>query len=132
MNKKELKAKFKAFVKKHEKVIVLTTAVVGGVVVYVVGKKAYGKTLKKNSVKAPEIDWAKIAEENKAKIAPNWSTGVLTEVFNDGTDVSLEAIVNELKPTDLGKVGEDILKCAGITENDTVSAMLYVWKPDEK
>lgn len=129
MNMKELKAKFKRFVKKHEKIIVLTTAVVGGVVVYVVGKKSLKRSLK--TVIAPEVDWAKITEENKAKLAPNWATGTLTDINNVFDDNSLELIVNDIKPADLGKVGEDILKCAGVTDQDVVSTIMYVFKPNE-
>lgn len=131
MNMKELKAKFKRFVKKNEKVIVLTTAVVGGVAVYVIGKKALKKSTKVDTSAFDSIDWAKLAEENKAKFAPNWSTGELTSICGVDNFDELELIVNELKPADLGKVGDDILKCSGVTENDTVSACLYVFKPIE-
>ena len=132
MNKKELKAKINEFVKKHKKVIVLTGVTVGGIVVCAIAGKGAAKKVKTvidNSVS----NWETLREQRKTQLAPDWKTGTLTEISGaiDGA-TDYELIVNDIKPTDLGKVGEDLLRLANVTDETQVSTLMYVIKPEQK
>lgn len=122
--------KIKEFVTKHKKKIVITTAVIGGIAVCAIGgKKMSAKKMAKLKDEVVELA-IKAEAENKMNIenlAPNWDVGSLTEIA-EGIDGSLELTVNNLKPEDMGKLGENIARCKGVADDNVVSAFMYVFK----
>jgi len=120
----------KAFVKKHEKVIIVATTAIGGVIVYAITKKSIAnrkaKLIAEEAVKA-QLDYEADRVKRIAELAPNWSTGTLTEIAKDFVydPTQYELIVNDITPADLGKVDEDILKLEGVTDETTVSMLAY-------
>ena len=120
---------------KHKKAIVAVSVVAGGVVVYAITKKSLPKIAQKIDVNGPAVNWEELRKKRISELAPNWSTGELTEIWesvDDGAGSEIEIIVNNLKPEDLGKFGEDILKLDGTTNEDSISLIGYVFKPSKE
>lgn len=110
---------FKTFVKEHKKVIVngaiCVGVTVGGIALLVVTKK---------SLKFPETSFkgmsiSKCEEIEKARIDKlNWNLGTMTDLWDEGG--CLNTIVTELTVSDLGKLGDELLKIDGVTKQTGV------------
>ena len=140
---KEFGVKVKDFFKKHKKLIVLGTVTVGGIVACVVldkrGKAAQRalKALKaddlaKNVIEVDELT-KKLHEASVMEIQqfnPNWSVGSIegVEHYCDNWN-SIEVLVNDLKLDDIGKLGEELLKSEGVTDDKNVSVFVYLFDP---
>lgn len=117
--------KCKNFVKKHKWKIVagLSLAAVGGIV--------YG--VSKTSVKVDDI--VEKALDNNDGYYPGWKKldhdtigiGEVADLDINLTSGYLEGIVNDISVTDIGKLGEELMKIDGVTEDKTVSVVFDVF-----
>ena len=102
------------YAKTHKKEIITGTAIVaGGIVLY---------AFTKQKPKIENLNSTNLITDLKESV--NWNLGELTECFKD--DGGVEAIVNDIKVSDIGALGEEFIRTGEVTAEDTVSAILYI------
>lgn len=110
---------FKNFVKDHKKEIVNGAigvgVTVGGIALLVSTKK----TLKFPETSFKGMSISKWEEIEKARIDKlNWNLGTMTSLWDEGG--CLNTIVTDLTVSDLGKLGDELLKIDGVTKQTGV------------
>lgn len=110
-----------AFVKGHKKEIILTSlAIVGGTALFIVTKK------KPECLKKVFPNFRTRSEELNYIDSLDWKVGKLTDLWNEFE--STNAVVYDVKIEELGKLGDEFLKIGGLTQDDTVSAVIGIDK----
>lgn len=104
------------YAKTHKKEIITGTAIVaGGIVLYAFTKQK------------PKIDGMKATEVFKSMDLDkpeDWKLGELTEYWKESGYVN--AIVNDIKVSDLGELGEEFIRTGEASAEDTVSAIISI------
>lgn len=125
-----LKEKFeqaKGFVIDHKKEIgIAVGSIVGGVIVWKIVKKVpkVGGPVDKFIMKAVESDVTEYLP------APDLAIGVVDDLWVDQFGKNL--ILNEFTIADMGKIGEELLKIDGVTNETEVTAILGLLDKVEK
>lgn len=119
MKLKEMFGKAKTWTMEHKKEILIAVAgVAGGVVVY---KIVGGKIFKSSSEDAVGT-YVSFVGGSEMPI-PEIDVGTVTELWK-ADDGSIDAIVNDLKLADIGKLGESLKAIEGITDESNVCAVI--------
>lgn len=127
MNAKMKKAK--GFVKEHKKELAIAAVtVVGGAIVFAITRKQ-SETIKKDMDRIHEAFTSTINEWrdlDKSVI----ELGTIESLDTNGEWI--DAIVNDISVSDLGKLGEELVKLEGVNSETGVSAMISVLTNDVK
>ena len=107
------------FVKNHKKEIIISSlAIIGGTAIFVITKK-------KPEFMRKVVPNFQTREEELVKInSLNWNCGELTDLWKEGKVTNL--IINEVKVEELGKLGNELVKLEGVTNDSTISAIVGV------
>lgn len=124
MNFKNGLDKVKDFGKKHWKELLAGGAVVGGTIAAISIGKKYTPPMPIKELTDSNTDWWK--EEMKRIAELDWQVGQMTSLWDEGEFT--EAIVNNVKVSDLGRFGEELKKIEGLTDESVIGAVIDITK----